>query len=132
MRAHEDVVGFQVAVRVDDGLLSLTCSGELDMGTTSVLRREVAGVTSDVMLDFSSVTFCDSSGIAVLLALATRLEGEGHHLRVTGVQPQVMRVFTITGVADLLSDPTSCAAAADERASPQLGRTSRRRDATRT
>jgi anti-sigma B factor antagonist len=102
MRAHGDCPDFQVVATSDDGQLVLRCAGELDMATTAVLRRETAAARSDVVIDFSAVTFCDSSGIALLLALAERLRGSGHTLRVTEVRAPVLMVFTITGVVDLL------------------------------
>jgi stage II sporulation protein AA (anti-sigma F factor antagonist) len=46
-----------------------------------------------LLLDFSGVTFMDSSGIALVLRTARRMQELGGSLRLTKVPPQAEKVF---------------------------------------
>ena len=61
----------------------------------------------DLLVDFGGVTFCDSSGLRALILAARRLQAAGHRLRVIDVSPRVARVFTVTGLQDLIDPQTS-------------------------
>lgn len=56
----------------------------------------------DVVVDFSDVVFCDSSGIRVLLQGVARHQPAGGSFQVVNVAPQVARIFEIVRVHDLL------------------------------
>ena len=77
---------------------------EIDPATASTLDEQLsavdpAGVTE---LDCSAVTFCDSSGIRVLILHATRHRDAGGTFRIVRLSPVVQRVFDLAGVSELL------------------------------
>lgn len=56
-----------------------------------------------VVLDFSGVTYINSSNIAQLLRLRQALEPAGRHLRLVGVEGDVLAVMRTTGLDRVLS-----------------------------
>ncbi|WP_405856428.1 STAS domain-containing protein [Streptomyces sp. NBC_00090] len=63
----------------------LSIRGELDLVTSPRIRRRVhdavAGGRHDLVIDLSSVRFCDSSGVGVLIAARRLLRSCGGRLR---------------------------------------------------
>ena len=59
-----------------------------------------------ITLDFSGVSFVDSSGLGVLVVAYKRLrDDQDGSVRIVGAQPSVRKVFEITGLeAALLQD----------------------------
>ncbi|WP_431782539.1 STAS domain-containing protein [Streptomyces chumphonensis] len=84
-----------------DGALVLAVTGEVDLDAAQELSRALEGglegPASCVVADFSRVTFCDSTGLNVLL--------RAHHggdLRIAGPPPSVTRLLELTGADAVL------------------------------
>ncbi|GAA4945878.1 STAS domain-containing protein [Actinoplanes utahensis] len=95
-------------VRLDDGPVTrLQLAGELDLDTGDEFEEQVARVLGDrpgeLIVDLGAVTFCDSSGIDVLLAAWETAAKARVGFRVTRATGIVLRSLTVTGVHDLLS-----------------------------
>jgi anti-anti-sigma factor len=88
----------------DDAVVFLT--GELDMATApelhGVLDQIIEHGPQEVLLDFSALSFIDSSGIAALVDAQQRLGGQKRCLSVRGAQKGAVRVFQIAGLVDFL------------------------------
>src|SRR5215210_1728103 len=88
-----------LALRHDRARLQLR--GELDMAATNELSARVdeacAAQPSLILFDISELTYCDSSGIRVLLETEARCTKDTIEMRVVGTQPNVRRVFEMTG-----------------------------------
>jgi anti-sigma B factor antagonist len=89
-----------VSPETDDGFLVVRLGGELDVAGVTDLAAEIEELIGrepqPVLLDLAEVSFCDSSGIAVLIRLA-------HHfgqIRVRAAAPGVRRVIEVLGLAD--------------------------------
>ena len=100
------------------GLAVVVASGEVDM-TTAPGLREALGAASQlsarVVLDLTSVTFMDSSGIGVLLdALRAGTGGHASPLCLAGAQPRVRRVLDITRISRMLPTYETLAEALDQ------------------
>ena len=77
-------------------------SGELDFATTPMLEECLHGLDGEaVTVDFSDVTFLDSSGLRVLMMRHTET-GAGK-LVLRGVQRAQMTVFQVTGLDEVLN-----------------------------
>ena len=79
-------------------------SGELDIATAPQLGsclEDLAG--KNVTVDFSGVTFMDSTGINVLVTADKRVKTLGGEIVLHGVQPAQMRVFEIVGLVGHLN-----------------------------
>lgn len=87
--------------RLDRGVLSLR--GPLTMDNTApflnAVRRED---TPTVILDFSGVSYLDSSGLGSLISVCTSCAKAGRRVAITGVNPRVQKVFEITKVENVL------------------------------
>ncbi|MFJ6581220.1 STAS domain-containing protein [Streptomyces sp. NPDC091368] len=83
----------------------ITVAGELDLTSCPALEDATCLALADgssLRLDMSGVTFMDSSGLNLLLALRRRLIADGNRLELTGVGEAPMRVLTLTGADTLL------------------------------
>lgn len=79
------------------------------MDTAESLEQAVSTVLQDdpavIAIDFSGVSFCDSSGIGALIR-AHRLAGaRGCRLELHRVDPDVRRVFDLVGLSGRLIAP---------------------------
>jgi anti-sigma B factor antagonist len=108
--------GMGLSVQRAGGITIAELTGELDVATAQGLREELLSLlrpgSSQLVIDLSGVSFCDASGLAVLINIAHRAELLGGFLRLAAVSPQVARVLNITGLdRHLASFPTASAAA---------------------
>ena len=92
---------------MENGNLTVALTGEIDHHCARQYIQAIAGkieaYTPDVcILDFSEVTFVDSSGIAVVInALRAMAQIEGK-LVLEGILAQPMRVFQASGIDKLV------------------------------
>jgi anti-sigma B factor antagonist len=86
----------------------LTAPAELDLATTPTFEAEIADAISasdaDLLIDFSSLTFIDSTGVRALVSARAVLNAQGRTLFVTNADTKARRIFEITNFADLLAD----------------------------
>jgi len=80
-----------VAIR---GELDIAAAPRLYAGLTEIMRRH----TPDLVLDLSALTFCDSSGVTVLVRLAEAARLLGGELVLAAPAPRVAKVLRLTGV----------------------------------
>ena len=85
--------------------------GELDV--ESVVQLDEAAETalaarpSLVVVDCASLSFCDSSGISGLVWLYRRLSAQGGHLRMAAAPAPLAKVFSLTGLDQVIPVHTS-------------------------
>jgi anti-sigma B factor antagonist len=83
-------------------VLLLRICGDLDLASRDRIERTVLAAvvsTSAVTLDLARVTLCDSQGVAMLVAAHEKATAEGTTLTIRNAQPNVQRVFEISGLA---------------------------------
>jgi anti-sigma B factor antagonist len=88
----------------DYGLL-IDVAGELDIATAPDLRRALAARAPEgglLLVDLTSATFMDSSGLSVVLALHAELRAAGARLAIVCPPGPVYLLFEVTGVEDEL------------------------------
>lgn len=75
-------------------------SGILDGSTSVNLRQEVetllAKGTKNILLDFAQVTFMNSSGLGVLVAILKKVRSTGAELYICSLNEQVKMIFSLT------------------------------------
>ncbi|MFE4633533.1 STAS domain-containing protein [Streptomyces sp. NPDC056773] len=83
-------------------------AGELDISTVHSLRASLARCLDDgvrtIDIDLSAVTFCDGSGLSVLLSSWWRITAAGGALRLHHPPPALVRIIDITRSGFLLGD----------------------------
>lgn len=81
-------------------------AGEVDISNVPALRDAInlalEQPPATVELDFSQVSYIDSTGIGVLVGAAHHAREHEKALRVTHAQPNVMRVAQLLGVDELI------------------------------
>jgi anti-sigma B factor antagonist len=78
--------------------------GELDLAAAARFRECLEQLSGEmVTLDFTEVTFMDSTAIGVLVGARNRVEQTGGAIVLHGVQPPQMRIFEITGLTQRLT-----------------------------
>jgi anti-sigma B factor antagonist len=104
--------------RLADGTIVVGASGELDLYTAPELEQALASRVAEgakqLVVDLSAATFVDSTALHVLLRAARQLEGKAGELIVVAPDPNVRKVFEITGFdrifSVVLSMPTASVA----------------------
>ncbi|WP_371573407.1 STAS domain-containing protein [Streptomyces sp. NBC_01314] len=89
--------------RVVDGVRVVTVWGEIDHDVKSVLSEALlpedgAVPPPRIVVDLSGVTFMDSSGINVFVAVHRQVSGARGWLRIAAAQESVLRVLQLVGV----------------------------------
>ncbi len=87
---------------LDGGGIALTVVGEVDMYTAPELRERLAAAIEEgdgpLMVDLSGTTFVDSTALGVLVEASKRLSKRGGRLALVSDDPNVGKVFEITGL----------------------------------
>ncbi len=88
------------------GRPTISVEGEVDLATSTELLEMILTVHGvderDVLVDFTGVTFLDSTGIAALVQAYQQMRENGCRLRLTNTCPHVATVLEITGVDRML------------------------------
>ena len=92
---------------LQDGNLTVALTGEIDHHCA---RQYIAAIAGKVeaytpalcILDFSDVTFIDSSGIAVVINAMRSMKAIGGSLLLTGIGKQPMKVFQAAGIDKII------------------------------
>lgn len=84
------------------GARGLALAGELDLDTVARIEPELmlvtAGGGTEVVLDLAGLTFCDTSGVKLLLRLHQRYAADGVRLRLCHIPHRPGRVLRALGV----------------------------------
>src|SRR3954466_233324 len=95
-----------VEVEHTDGVILLSVGGELDVaearGFQDEVERYAAQATSGVDIDLTELRFIDSSGINALLHARQAIVDGGGRFRIVAASPIAHRLFTLTGLDELL------------------------------
>lgn len=88
--------------RTVGGITIAELAGELDVASAPVLREQLLNLlrpgSSRLVIDLSKVSFCDASGLAVLVGVGRRARLLGGFLRLAAVSPQADQVLHLTGL----------------------------------
>ena len=84
---HNDVV-----VCLPEGEININNSPQLRKAFDDIIKRN----EKKILVDFSKVSYIDSSGLATLIEMHQRLKKTGGKLRFSGMDQKVKNVFEIT------------------------------------
>jgi anti-sigma B factor antagonist len=101
----ESGLSFDWALR--DGIARLVVAGEVDMTSAGALTGRALALLDDgptqLVLDMSGVTFCDSAGLNALFRVYARAEEKGARLTLQSLNAAVYRVLDATGATSVLT-----------------------------
>ncbi|MEU8377972.1 STAS domain-containing protein [Streptosporangium sp. NPDC048865] len=84
-------------------VLIVTLAGELDYTNTEHLHHQALALLEEghrhLLLDVGGLTFCDSTGIRIFLALRALIIGRGGIIALSDLTPHLRRIFAMTGLA---------------------------------
>lgn len=109
------MLGFDEALirAVTGAVAPFVLAGEIDLANapdvSEAIGAHAALGTGEVVVDASGLTYIDSRGLAALVVARRRLVDQGRDIVLTGVSPNVRRVFAITGLDALLLDDADAA-----------------------
>ena len=96
----------EVDSREQDGAVHLALIGELDLSTVEKVEEELRkaedGGAETVVLDLSSLSFLDSTGLRTIVTADQRARKSGRRLAIVKGPDTVHRVFTITRLDERL------------------------------
>jgi len=96
----------EVDSREQDGAVHLALIGELDLSTVEKVEEELRkaedGGAETVVLDLSSLSFLDSTGLRTIVTADQRARKSGRRLAIVKGPGTVHRVFTITRLDERL------------------------------
>lgn len=89
-----------------DNILTAYIEGEIDHDSAAKIRTQIDGVTQSLKprvlcLDFSNVSFMDSSGVGLVMGRYRQMKLLGGMLRVTNVPDRMYRIFAMSGLESL-------------------------------
>lgn len=81
--------------------LTLCCvDGEIDINSSpdikKIFDKLIVKKTPKIVINFSSVTYVDSSGLATLVEILKNMKAYGGRLRLTSLSPKIKSLFEIT------------------------------------
>ena len=88
----------------ENGRTKLTVSGRIDTVTAPQLEAKLGTLEgcTELVFDFSGLEYISSAGLRVLLSAQKVMNKQGS-MKLTGVNPNIMEVFEITGFCDILT-----------------------------
>jgi anti-anti-sigma factor len=96
-----------ITTSIDESVRVMVVAGELDLSTSPLLGKALRVYTrsADVRLlvDLSGVTFMDSTGLAVILAVHADVAARGGRPAIVCPNGPVRLLFEVAGVQDELS-----------------------------
>jgi len=95
----------EARVRRDGGSVAIELEGDIDGRAESALESAYAEVeaTGSVLLDFSGVSYINSTGIALIVGLLARARRNGQTLSARGLSQHYRQIFEITRLADFMT-----------------------------
>ena len=92
-------------IKEQDGTLVATFEGRLDTAAAPEAEKAMApltqGATQDIVLDCTRLEYISSSGLRLFLGVLKAAKAQGRHVYLTGLNPDLRNVFTITGFINL-------------------------------
>ena len=96
----------QVAVRQRDGLAVIDLSGDVNSSAEAALNaayEEASRSGVDVALNFASVDYINSTGIALIVGVLAQARKSGIGVRAFGLSEHYRGIFEITRLSDFMT-----------------------------
>ncbi|TDT71502.1 anti-sigma B factor antagonist [Hypnocyclicus thermotrophus] len=85
---------------INESIKKIDIQGEIDVYTSIDLKLELNNLVDNgshkLIIDLENVTYMDSSGLGVLVALLKRIKTEEGQLKLLNLPPSVAKIFELT------------------------------------
>lgn len=92
----------EIATRLEDGRTVLEIAGEIDVYSAARLRARLVELAQAgrhrLIIDMTSVTFMDSSGLGVLVGAMKRARANSGEVCIVGAAERILQTLRITGL----------------------------------
>lgn len=100
---YERKIKMQLEFEANGTTLTARISGELDHHVAKKLREEIdlklaTGIYNTFIFDFSSLTFMDSSGIAVIMGRVKYLEAVNGKVKILTENDMILKIIKMAGL----------------------------------
>jgi anti-anti-sigma factor len=105
--AEDEAASIVIEIEQSATAATVVVRGEIDLESSAALVDAFAslGQPEAVHLDLGDVEYMDSTGLRAVLAARAELEARGARLDVVRASSIVARLFEITGLRDMVSEP---------------------------
>jgi len=87
----------EVDLKSDNGILKATIQGEINISTSSELKKQFEKVTEpNILINMAKVGYVDSSGLATLVEILKKAKANGGRIHLTQLSEKVYSLFEIT------------------------------------
>jgi stage II sporulation protein AA (anti-sigma F factor antagonist) len=98
----------EIRFKFEGTTLIVQFDGEIDHHTAAEIREKIdweigRNPIRNVIFDFHNVSFMDSSGVAVVIGRFKNLQKIGGKVGIINLNPQIERVFEISGLFKIIS-----------------------------
>ncbi len=110
-----------------EGVVRVVMTGELDLATAPDLKRALHRAHARgrlMVLDLRNVSFCDSTGLELIVRANQQAREEGRRLVIVRGPEQIQRLFALTGVEEQLEIVEDPSMATEESSEPIARRAS--------
>ncbi len=95
-----------VRISVKGEVVTAFLEGELDHHSAKPIREAIdsaleLNMPSLLVLDFSGVTFMDSSGVGLVMGRYRLLNPKGGEIHITGTNPLIYKLLMLSGISRL-------------------------------
>ena len=94
-----------ISTRKSNGTLTVIMEGAMNRITASDAETQIQDAMKGIkkiVFDMEKLSFISSAGLRVLVKLRKQV-GERENMEIRSVQPDVMNIFSVTGLADYLN-----------------------------
>ena len=95
----------ETSTTIDGASATIALTGTLTVASTSRLEAAFADLpedATDITLDLTELEYVASAGLRVIVSQAKKVSQNGGSLRITNPNDEVMEVFDVTGLVDIL------------------------------
>lgn len=96
-----------IEVTQTGGVTLVVPTGDLDMGSADQMKRTLSELIekgqSKLVMDLTSVSYIDSSGLGALVAAMKQARAVGGNLKLCGLQEDVRSIFEMTRLIKVMA-----------------------------
>jgi len=94
-------------IKVKNRILTIRVPGELDHHSADAISKQADRLVQtedirEIVFDFSDTTFCDSSGIGMLMGRYKMMRALGGTVRAVQVKERVSRILMLSGIMKII------------------------------
>ncbi len=99
--------------------LVIQIEGDIDHHSAALIKQKIdkefsRAQAKNIIFDFSKVTFMDSSGIGMIIGRYKLLEASGGTLLIASINPEVSKIFELSGLKKIIKTCESVEQAINE------------------